>query len=94
MLSGSSGYTKNPDGIIIQWGSIPDIITYQGSATVRFPTYFSWPFVVVACPSGDPVYIDDNGTLHVTDIGSYSFTVRYSGDNKPAPGGYWIAVGK
>ena len=92
--SGSSGYTKNPDGIIIQWGSIPKIITYHGSATVRFPTSFSWPFIVVACPSGEPEFSEDNGTLHVTDISSYSFTVRYSGDNKPAPGGYWIAVGK
>lgn len=89
----SSGYAKQPGGFLIQWGEIPQV-EYQGKATVSFPRSFSSVFTVIACPSGDPVYPQDNGTFHVVRFSTYNFKVQYSGDNNPGPSGNWIALGR
>lgn len=93
MLSRSDGYISLLGEIKIQWGSFSQV-GYQGTKYISFPTYFLSVFAVIITPTKPIVYPGDNGTFHALDVTTSGFTAQYSGDNNPAPGGYWVAIGR
>jgi len=98
----SSGYTKLPNGMIMQWGvwlatSPPQFV---GSVAITFPTAFP-----TACLNASATTIFDSsvsacdawGMIHNNSLTTTGMTVEInanqSGGGKDAKGFYWMAIG-
>jgi len=91
-VKGSNGYTRLPNGIIIQWGVVGNI---QGDEeiTVNFNIEFPHLCFVVVATADVPFNIDQWAT--VRDINTTSFVARmeYYAGNKDDGTIKWIAIG-
>ncbi|WP_420538335.1 gp53-like domain-containing protein [Negativicoccus succinicivorans] len=76
---GSDGYTKNPDGIILQWGSVPLYSTrVSKTKTGYFPMTFPSSCYSVSVTAYGPNSTSgdkDDWYLHVTSFSRSSVTV-------------------
>ncbi|MDU3526402.1 hypothetical protein [Clostridium sp.] len=104
--SESSGYTKLPNGFILQWGIVTDTISLNSASvniSIRFPISFP-NNVLVPLPSFGAFYTDGawesiNVDSHVIDkaYDKNHFEIRYNRrDGGTRPGKYilhWFAIG-
>ncbi len=91
-MKGSNGYTKLPNGIIIQWGVVGNI-QGDGEITVNFNIEFPHLCFVVVATADVPFNTDQWAT--VRDINTTSFVARmeYYAGNKGEGTIKWIAIG-
>lgn len=93
-----SGYTKFPNGLIIQWGLV-ETITADKRKGVVFPIAFP-----NACLNAGATYIspdpykDAGGTVYVAKITAAGLEVEYQAyaqgwQNHPTINAYWFAIG-
>lgn len=88
---GGSGYSYSPNGIVIQWGTIP---VSANDITVSFPVLFPTAVLQVYGTSG---YVPGGGTGTIASFGTAlttgvrgSFTARCT---SPTIGGRYFAIG-
>lgn len=93
-----NGYTKFPNGLIIQWGLV-ETITADKRKGVVFPIAFP-----NACLNAGATYIspdpykDAGGTVYVAKITEAGLEVEYQAyaqgwQNHPTINAYWFAIG-
>lgn len=80
----TSGYTRLPNGLLLQWGTTASIATSAGGTTTTFPVAFSAsPYSVVLTG------ISAHATFRVTGSSTTSFTANASA----ASTAYYMAIG-
>ena len=93
-----NGYTKLPNGIILQWGRVKDI-AYDGRKDLTFPISFP-----NACLNASAAYIADtsfvqaSGVMYVANITKTGMTIEYQtvdsdASNFPKRDAFWFAIG-
>ncbi len=93
-----NGYTKLPNGIILQWGRVKDI-AYDGRKDLTFPISFP-----NACLNASAAYIADTsfvqagGVMYVANITKTGMTIEYQtvdsdASNFPKRDAFWFAIG-
>lgn len=106
-LLSENGYTKFPNGLIIQWGVLQDVSLIQVWHTVNFPIEFPHAaFSVQAVSAGNPTKnggLGFSSTAGDTLCSYHSLTTKsmvvgydYDGEGRYAINNgdiYWIAIG-
>lgn len=93
----SNGWTKMPNGLIMQWGKITGIVTNQ-KKTVSFPKAFdTQAFVVNVTPIGLAASGDfevDFYSVGAKIENNTQFSIVSEGTSSPVTEAYWMAIGK
>lgn len=93
-----NGYTKLPNGIMLQWGRVKDI-AYDGRKDLTFPISFP-----TACLNANAAYIADSsfgaagGVMYVANITKTGMTIEYQTVDSDATyfrkrDAFWQAIG-
>jgi hypothetical protein len=92
----SSGYTKLPNGLLIQWGNISDSATSERSSSFSFPiAFYDTPYSVTVTPRISSASNFNDLYTQVISTTSSGATVYYqsSGGDRQIAGYYFIAMG-
>ena len=93
-LLSSNGYTKLPNGLIMQWGLLPDTAGNQVSVPVTFPiNYNNQVFSIVITANSKDRTVNALNVWSVFNYALTGFTARTQDNDSTAYEGFWQSLG-